>query len=111
MLKSKFNNKYDDNDLERENPMDGVSNISDSMLVLTVGVMLALVIKWKVDLQIVGKNFNIENVDENKLDEVDIDKQIPVSNITFEDIESKYRKSGTVYTDVTTGKTYVVVEE
>lgn len=83
MLKSKFNNKYDDNDLERENPMDGVSNMSDSMLVLTVGVMLALVIKWKVDLQIVGKNFNVENVDENKLDEVDIDKQTPVSNITF----------------------------
>ena len=105
MLKSKFNNKYDDNDLERENPLDGVSNMSDSMLVLTVGVMLALVIKWKVDLQIVGKNFNVENVDENKL------KQTPVSNITFENIESKYRKSGTVYTDVTTGKTYVVVEE
>ena len=105
MLKSKFNNKYDDNDLERENPMDGVSNMSDSMLVLTVDVMLALVIKWKVDLQIVGKNFNVENVAENKL------KQTPVSNITFEDIESKYRKSGTVYTDVTTGKTYVVVEE
>ena len=83
MLKSKFNNKYDDNDLEREYPMDGVSNISDSMLVLTVGVMLALVTKWKVDLQIVGKIFNVENVDENKLDEVDIDKQTPVSNITF----------------------------
>ena len=77
MLKSKFNNKYDDNDLERENPMNGVSNMSDSMLVLTVGVMLALVIKWKVDLLIVGKNFNVENVDENKL------KQTPVSNITF----------------------------
>ena len=57
--------------------MDGVSNMSDSMLVLTVGVMLALVIKWKVDLQIVGKNFNVENVSENKL------KQTPVSNITF----------------------------
>ena len=57
--------------------------LSDAMLVLTYGVMLALVIKWKVDLQIVGKNFNVENVDENKLDEVDIDKQTPVSNITF----------------------------
>ena len=40
MLKNIFNNKYDDNDLERENPMNGVSNMSDSMLVLTVGVML-----------------------------------------------------------------------
>lgn len=111
MLKSKFNNKYDDNELDRSNPMDGVSNMSDAMLVLAVGIMLALVINWKVDLQIVGKNFNVENVDENKLDEVDIDKQTPVSNISFEDIESKYKKSGTVYTDVTTGKTYVVVEE
>lgn len=111
MLKSKFNNKYDDNELDRANPMDGVSNMSDAMLVLAVGIMLALVINWKVDLQIVGKNFNVENVDENKLDEVDIDKQTPVSNISFEDIESKYKKSGTVYTDVTTGKTYVVVEE
>lgn len=111
MLKSKFNNKYDDNELDRANPMDGVSNMSDAMLVLAVGIMLALVINWKVDLQIVGKNFTVENVDENKLDEVDIDKQTPVSNISFEDIESKYKKSGTVYTDVTTGKTYVVVEE
>ena len=111
MLKSKFNNKYDENELDRSNPMDGVSNMSDAMLVLAVGIMLALVINWKVDLQIVGKNFNVENVDENKLDEVDIDKQTPVSNISFEDIESKYKKSGTVYTDVTTGKTYVVVEE
>lgn len=111
MLKSKFNKKYDENELDRSNPMDGVSNMSDAMLVLAVGIMLALVINWKVDLQIVGKNFNVENVDENKLDEVDIDKQTPVSNISFEDIESKYKKSGTVYTDVTTGKTYVVVEE
>ena len=98
-------------ELDRSNPMDGVSNMSDAMLVLAVGIMLALVINWKVDLQIVGKNFSVENVDENKLDEVDIDKQTPVSNISFEDIESKYKKSGTVYTDVTTGKTYVVVEE
>ncbi|MGN1001777.1 MAG: DUF2149 domain-containing protein [Oscillospiraceae bacterium] len=32
------------------NPMDGLGNLSDVMLVLAVGIMLALIINWKLDI-------------------------------------------------------------
>ena len=32
------------------------------------------------------------------------------NSLSYEDIESKYVKSGTVYTDTYTGKTYIVVD-
>ena len=32
------------------NPMDGLGNLADAMLVLAVGIMLALVLNWKLDL-------------------------------------------------------------
>ena len=34
---------------EEVNPMDGVANLADVMLVLAVGIMLALVMAWNVD--------------------------------------------------------------
>ena len=111
MLKKRFDDRNIIEENDNVNPMDGVSNMSDAMLVLAVGIMLALVINWKVDLQVVGKNFNTVQVDEEKMDEIYIDKASPVSDMTYEEINSNYKKSGTVYTDVTTGKTYVVVEE
>lgn len=38
----------DDN--EDVNPMNYISNLSDAMLVLAVGMMLALVVAWNVDI-------------------------------------------------------------
>ncbi|MDO4564186.1 MAG: DUF2149 domain-containing protein [Clostridia bacterium] len=35
---------------EEPNPMEGVANMADAMLVLAVGIMLALIINWEVDL-------------------------------------------------------------
>ncbi|MCD8332161.1 MAG: DUF2149 domain-containing protein [Oscillospiraceae bacterium] len=35
---------------EDVNPMDGVGNLADAMLVLAVGIMLALVVAWNVDI-------------------------------------------------------------
>ena len=32
------------------NPMDGLGNLADAMLVLAVGIMLALVMAWNVDI-------------------------------------------------------------
>ena len=32
------------------NPMDSISNLADAMLVLAVGIMLALIINWNVDI-------------------------------------------------------------
>ena len=36
---------------EDVNPMDFLSNLSDAMLVLAVGIMVALVLHWNVDLE------------------------------------------------------------
>ena len=94
------------------NPMDGVSNMSDAMLVLAVGIMLALVINWKIDIKEAYKGQEKkEVVEDSKLQEFDSDEARQNSAISFEDIESKYVKSGTVYTDTYTGKTYVVINE
>lgn len=97
---------------DNTNPMDGVSNLSDAMLVLAVGIMLALVINWKIDIKdVYTDNANKAKVDENKMQELNSENSIQNNSISFEDIESKYVKSGTVYTDTVTGKTYVVVDE
>lgn len=37
-------------DDEGLNPMDYVSNLSDVMLILAVGIMLALIVHWNVDI-------------------------------------------------------------
>lgn len=92
-------------------PMDGVSNMSDAMLVLAVGIMLALVINWKIDIKEAYKGQEQKVVvDDSKLQELETEELNQNSDISFEDIESKYVKSGTVYTDTFTGKTYVVID-
>ena len=36
------------------NPMEGLGNLADAMLVLAVGIMLALILNWKVDISTPG---------------------------------------------------------
>ena len=108
-MKNRINrqNLYDDSG----NPMDGVSNMSDAMLVLAVGIMLALVINWKIDIKEAYRGQEQkEVVDDSKLQEFETDSAKQNNSLSFEDIESKYVKSGTVYTDTFTGKTYVVID-
>ena len=92
-------------------PMDNISNMSDAMLVLAVGIMLALVLNWNIDI----KDINYEQqkgdaVEENKLEEFNDENSKERTDITKEDVESNYVKSGTVYTDTATGKTYVILD-
>ena len=95
---------------DNANPMDGVSNMSDAMLVLAVGIMLALVINWKIDMKDVYESQKV-SLNDDQVNEIEIDDRRTQSNITFEDLERNYLKTGTVYTDTRTGKTYVVVED
>ena len=110
MLKNRFGRSQFD-DVNEANPMDGVSNMSDCMLVLAVGIMLAVVVNWKVDIKTAYSAKNNEKVNEDELLELDEENTTNSNNISYEDLESKYKKSGTVYTDVYSGKTYVVIEE
>lgn len=92
-------------------PMDGVSNMSDAMLVLAVGIMLALVINWKIDIKEAYQGQEQrEEVKEEDMQEFETDEARQNNDVSAEDVESKYIKSGTVYTDTDTGKTYVVLD-
>ena len=104
------NNNFDTD--EGLSPMDNISNMSDAMLVLAVGIMLALVINWKIDIvKDVNEKQTGETVAEDQLQEYEFEDSKEVTSVTAEDIESNYVKSGTVYTDTVTGKTYVIIDE
>lgn len=87
------------------NPMDGVSNMSDAMLVLAVGIMLALVINWKIDI---GQYKN--DVDASKMEQVTLDEKNAVNDVSEEEVEANYEKVGSVYKDSVTGDTFIIVD-
>lgn len=106
MLRSSFSTNLFTEDAG-VNPMDGVSNMSDAMLVLAVGIMLALVINWKIDI---GKfNSNIK-IDASKMEEFNEDAAKVANDVSLDDIESNYVKTGTVYQDIDSGRTFVVID-
>lgn len=88
------------------NPMDGVANLADAMLVFACGLMLALIINWNVD---VGAT----------VQKAEIDTSNPVSNVQgLENGEEPnleqtdgYESYGTVYRDTKTGALYVVTDK
>ena len=110
-MKNRLNRNNNIDSEDSLNPMDGVSNMSDAMLVLAVGIMLALVINWKIDIKEAYKGQEQkETVEDSKLQEVDANDVQQNNSVSIDDIESKYVKSGSVYTDTFTGKTYIVIE-
>lgn len=88
---------------EEINPLEGAVNIVDAMLVFACGLMLALVIHWKVDLTPKGERIDLKqgrNV-----------TQMP--EIRHDLIETQgrgklYEKVGTVYKDPQTGKLFML---
>lgn len=107
MIKSKFNNRRF-NDFEREdvNPMDGVANMTDVMLVIAVGIMLALVVAWNVDLNKLSEE-KLINPEELSVLEEDADGITP----DLEGLESikelGLTEAGTVYRD-SDGNLYII---
>ena len=89
---------------EDQNPMEGVANMADAMLVLAVGIMLALVANWNVDLSNApaaatatpAPTIMAAPLDENDLIAVNAD-----------DI-ANWENFGTIYYDSETQQFYVV---
>ena len=85
------------------NPMDGLGNLADAMLVLAVGIMLALIINWKVDITTVSSA-----VTEPK------QEQIPISQEDLQDTpadsldEEALKRVGALYYDEETGTYYAI---
>ncbi len=87
------------------NPMAGMANIVDAMLVFACGLMLSLVINWNVDLAPEGGLVEMEQgKDVSEVEEVQ-------ENFTEgPDDAGNYEKMGTVYKDPTTGKLFMLTD-
>ena len=83
---------------EDVNPMEGTSNLADVMLVLAVGMMLAVVINWNVDI-----NKNVTKKIENP-------KTVNSDQISDEGEQQNLVEKGTVYYDPEKDQYYVRVE-
>lgn len=87
------------------NPMDGVANLADVMLVLACGLMLSLIVAWNVDVS----DSKLVGIDEDtNLTEVE-DKQSQEVEENLSDYQ--YEEYGVVYRDPKTGKLYIFSEE
>ncbi len=86
------------------NPMSGLSNLADAMLVLAVGIMLALVMNWHISI---SGGYTTE-MDQSSMQEVDASQlQDAVEGGSSEDA-AEYEEKGTVYIDKKTGTMYLV---
>ncbi len=90
---------------EEVNPMAAVANLVDAMLVLAVGIMLALIVSWNLNISASGQvNDNARREDAlSDFTEEDItDSEVP---------EEKLEKQGTVYYDPDTDKYYIIAQD
>ncbi len=90
---------------EEVSPLEGAINIVDAMLVFACGLMLALVIRYDVDLTQVNERINITPGKELQ------DTQIRTDLMETEGEGQLYEKMGTVYKDPATGKLFMLTDE
>ena len=96
---------------ESVNPMDGVANLADVMIVLAVGIMLALIINWNLDVSAIARTkVDAQNPDTENAMVLDSDSIEEVDEET-EQIDSEgMEKLGSVFFDEASGKYYIIVE-
>lgn len=90
---------------EEINPMDGLANLSDAMLCLAVGIMLALITHWNVDVVsgVVVDPSQMREVDQKQVQEVQR------SQVESDDSgKGNVKRYGQVYRDEETGKIYII---
>lgn len=74
MIRNRFSSSKDDIfDDEELNPMETVANMADAMLVLAVGIMLALVMAWNVDIGSSVQVTKLEEAEPVEEDEIVLD--------------------------------------
>ena len=85
---------------ETSDPMSSVANLSDVMLVLACGLMVAIVAFWRVDLSRIS---NI--IDRTQMQEVVDAEQVTDTG----EVGGGFESMGSAYMDPETGKVYIVV--
>lgn len=86
---------------EDVNPMNYLSNLSDVMLILAVGIMLALILHWNVEIQ------------SSKNDETDSKSAVSFSEDDLqgtEEMPDDLEQMGSIYYDARTGKYYYQID-
>ena len=84
-------------------PMSNMANVVDAILVLSVGLMMALISFWNLDMSAIQ-----EIVEANELTEVqDVEKMVN----DVQSSGSSYDELGTVYQDPNTGKMYMLTQD
>lgn len=85
----------------QSDPMAGLSNLADVMLVFACGLMLALVTYWNLDLP------TITELDSSQMEEVaDVEEMVDEALSS----SSAYTELGTVFQDPATGKLYMMTQ-
>ncbi len=97
-MRKKKRQYYSFENNEDVNPMNFVSNLSDVMLILAVGIMLALILHWNVPI-----NTQSETEQEEQAVEISEDDLEGISNLP-----ENLQKTGEVYYDPVTGSYYIV---
>ena len=85
---------------EDVNPMASLVNLTDAMLVLAVGIMIAVVIGWNVDIRKVDSGTQIQTIHSDDLQTVDEEE--------LEEGQSELEEVGTLLYDKNTDTYYVV---
>ena len=103
-------------DNEDVNPMNYISNLSDAMLILAVGIMLALIVHWNVDISTSGgtmsdsgTTYAADGSDKDSaaaMTQDELDK-LQQDASTGQDSEGM-KKAGELYYDADTGTYYIV---
>jgi hypothetical protein len=99
------------------NPMNGIANLVDAMLVLAVGIMLALIISWNLNVSSSGQ----VTADAQNEEESTISKDDALTTFTGDDMEtaendevadgSNLEEQGTVYYDKNTDTYYIIASD
>ena len=83
---------------EDVNPMNGLANLADAMLVLAVGIMIAVVMGWNLDLKKMDSNADIQSISSDEIETVDEDA-LDVGESVLEELGTLLydKDSGTYY--------------
>lgn len=99
---------------EDVNPMNYMSNLVDAMLVLAVGIMLALVVSWNLQISSEGKITKEEKEEIVSKDDAEASfTEDDVKPADEKDIKEKenLKEAGTVYYDSSTNTYYIIKKD
>ena len=87
------------------NPLDGVANLADVMLVFACGLMLALITFWNVDVAQTA-----DSSPEDTSSPLEITEDVAGGADAAEETGEGLEEYGTVFIDPETGKLYMVAD-